>query len=122
VRVFAFEGEGGLTTGASHETRNTAWGLGLDNLVYVVDWNDEGIDPRRCSSVVYGGPSDWFGAAGWKVVGAENGSDWEPVAQALVEGVHGSNAESARSAFGVARSRVAATSTPATSLTGRRPR
>ena len=93
VRVFAFEGEGGLTTGASHETRNTAWGLGLHNLVYVVDWNDEGIDPRRCSTVVYGGPADWFGAAGWKVVGAENGSDWEAVAQALVEGVHGPNPE-----------------------------
>ena len=91
VRVFAFEGEGGLTTGASHETRNTAWGLGLSNLVYVVDWNDEGIDPRRCSTVVSGGPADWFGAAGWKVVGAENGSDWEQVSRALAEGVHGAN-------------------------------
>ena len=29
VRVFAIEGEGGLTPGASHETRNAAWGLGL---------------------------------------------------------------------------------------------
>ncbi|MEZ4655126.1 MAG: hypothetical protein R3E12_16410 [Candidatus Eisenbacteria bacterium] len=28
VRVYAFEGEGGLTTGATHETRNSAWGLG----------------------------------------------------------------------------------------------
>ena len=33
--VFAFEGEGGLTAGASHETKNSAWGLGLDNLIYV---------------------------------------------------------------------------------------
>lgn len=91
VRVFAFEGEGGLTAGASHETRNTAWGLGLSNLVYVVDWNDEGIDPRRCSSVVYGTPQDWFGSAGWKTIGAEDGSNWEAVSRALAEGVHGAN-------------------------------
>ena len=91
VRVFAFEGEGGLTTGASHETRNSAWGLGLDNLVYVVDWNDEGIDPRPASSVLWGGPRDWFGAAGWKVTGTENGSEWDSVASALLEGVHGPN-------------------------------
>jgi transketolase len=91
VRVFAFEGEGGLTTGASHETRNSAWGLGLDNLVYVVDWNDEGIDPRPASSVVWGGPRDWFQAAGWKVAGTDQGSEWEPVTRALLEGVHGPN-------------------------------
>ncbi len=46
VKVFVFEGEGGLTPGAAHETKNTAWGLGLDNLVFMVDWNDFGIDPR----------------------------------------------------------------------------
>jgi transketolase len=91
VRVFAMEGEGGLTAGASMETRNTAWGLGLDNLVYLVDWNDEGIDPRRHSTVVHGGPDDWFGAAGWKVCGAENGSDWEDVSAALTEGLFGPN-------------------------------
>ena len=34
VKVFAFEGEGGFTTGASHETINSAWGLGLGNLIY----------------------------------------------------------------------------------------
>ena len=28
VKVFVLEGEGGLTPGASHETRNSAWGLG----------------------------------------------------------------------------------------------
>jgi transketolase len=91
VRVFALEGEGGFTAGASWETRNSAWGLGLDNLVYVMDWNDEGIDPRTCASVVHGGPDDWFGSAGWKVVGAEDGSEWESVARALVDGVHGPN-------------------------------
>jgi transketolase len=46
VRVFAFEGEGGLTPGAAHETMNSAYGLGLTNFHYVVDWNDFGIDDR----------------------------------------------------------------------------
>ena len=46
VKVFAFEGEGGFTTGASHETINSAWGLGLGNLVYFLAWNDYGIDNR----------------------------------------------------------------------------
>lgn len=32
VRVFAVEGESGLTAGAIHETQNSAWDLGLDNL------------------------------------------------------------------------------------------
>ncbi len=91
VRVFAVEGEGGLTTGASHETRNSAWGLGLDNLVYLVDWNDHGIDPRPASSVVYGGPDDWFGAAGWRVVGAQQGSEWADVTRTLLGAVHGAN-------------------------------
>ena len=53
VKVFAIEGEGGLTPGASHETRNTAWGLGLDNLVFLVDWNDFGIDDH---ADLLGGP------------------------------------------------------------------
>ena len=42
VRVFAMEGEGGHTAGAHHEVKNSAWGLGLDNLVYLFDWNDHG--------------------------------------------------------------------------------
>jgi hypothetical protein len=29
---------------------NSAWGLGLDNLYYVVDWNDYGIDEHKVSS------------------------------------------------------------------------
>ena len=49
MKVFVFEGEGGLTPGSAHETKNTAWGLGLDNLVFMVDWNDFGIDPRPAS-------------------------------------------------------------------------
>ncbi|UCE04157.1 MAG: transketolase [Candidatus Latescibacterota bacterium] len=93
VRVFALEGEGGLTAGAAHETRNSAWGLGLDNLVYCVDWNDYGIDPRPASAVVHGTPADWFGAAGWRTIGVENGMEWPGLTRGLLETVHGDNPE-----------------------------
>ena len=89
VKVFAFEGEGGLTTGASHETMNSAWGLGLDNLFYVLDWNDFGIDETAISAVVYGDPNDWFGAHGWRVTGVEQGSEWGPVTRGMLEMVEG---------------------------------
>ncbi|MQG38840.1 MAG: transketolase [SAR202 cluster bacterium] len=82
VKVFAFEGEGGLTTGASHEARQSAYGLGLGNLIYFVDWNDHGIDSRPYSDVVYGSPSDWFLSYGWKVEGTDQGEDWESIMQA----------------------------------------
>ena len=82
VKVFAFEGEGGFTTGASHETINSAWGLGLGNLVYFLDWNDFGIDNRPFSSIVYGGPEDWFGSHGWHVEGVEDGENWEELSKA----------------------------------------
>jgi len=91
VRVFAFEGEGGLTAGASHETKNSAWGLGLDNLVYVIDWNDFGIDDHAVSSVVHGTPRDWFEPYGWRVVEAGDGSDWTRVDAALTELLRGEN-------------------------------
>ena len=77
VKVFAVEGEGGLTPGASHETRNSAWGLGLSNLVFLLDWNDFGIDVNAVSSVVHGGPRDWFEPYGWRVMGTERGSEWD---------------------------------------------
>jgi transketolase len=93
VRVFAFEGEGGHTTGATHETKNSAWGLGLENLVYVFDWNDYGIDPNANSSVVYGNPDIWFKSYGWKVAGAENGSEWESVGKAFHEALLSPNPE-----------------------------
>ncbi len=91
VKVFAFEGEGGLTPGANHETFNSAWGLALDNLYYVVDWNDFGIDDHPVSSVVYGTPQDWFASHGWRVFGAEFGSEWGPVTQAILGMVLGEN-------------------------------
>ncbi len=85
VKVFVFEGEGGLTPGSAHETKNTAWGLGLDNLVFMVDWNDFGIDPRPNSSVVAGTPVDWFAPYGWRVTGTEHGMEWGPVTRTVLE-------------------------------------
>ncbi len=82
VKVFAFEGEGGFTTGASHETINSAWGLGLGNLVYFLDWNNYGIDNRPFSSIMYGSPEDWFGSHGWHVEGVEDGENWEQLIKA----------------------------------------
>ena len=46
----------------------------------MVDWNDFGIDDHAVSSVVHGTPRDWFEPYGWRVVEAENGSDWREVA------------------------------------------
>ncbi len=91
VRVFAVEGEGGLTPGASHETRNAAWGLGLANLVLLLDWNDYGIDPFAASSVVPGTPETWFGAYDWRVTGTPEGMAWGPVTRAVLEAARGPN-------------------------------
>ncbi len=85
AKVFIMEGEGGLTPGATHETANSAWGLALDNLYYLVDWNDFGIDDHPVSAVVYGTPKDWFGSHGWRVFGTEQGSDWASLVKAMNE-------------------------------------
>ena len=90
VKVFVFEGEGGLTPGSAHETKNSAWGLGLDNLIFMVDWNDFGIDPRPASSVVAGTPEDWFAPYGWRVLGTQHGMEWGPVTQTVLEAACGS--------------------------------
>jgi len=97
ARVFILEGEGGLTPGATHETMNSAWGLALDNLYYLVDWNDYGIDAHPVSSAVYGTPTDWFGSHGWRVFGTEDGSDWEPVTRTLLTMLHAENPDRAPS-------------------------
>jgi transketolase len=94
VKVFVVEGEGGLTPGASHETRNSAWGLGLSNLVFLVDWNDYGIDDPSISSVVPGTPESWFEAYHWRVNGTIEGSEWAPVTAAVLEAARGDNPDS----------------------------
>ncbi|HLE89193.1 MAG TPA: transketolase [Candidatus Limnocylindria bacterium] len=93
VKVFVVEGEGGLTPGASHETRNSAWGLGLNNLVFLLDWNDYGIDDPAVSSVVPGTPESWFNAYSWRVTGTMEGSEWGPVTRAVLEAARGENPE-----------------------------
>jgi len=85
VRVFAIEGEGGHTAGSNHEVKNSAWGLGLGNFIYLLDWNDYGIDPQSVSSVVHGTPRDWFEPYGWRVCGTENGSDFTQLIPAFHE-------------------------------------
>jgi transketolase len=85
VRVFVVEGEGGLTAGAAHETKNNAWGLGLGNLVFLLDWNDFGIDARPASSFIPGTPEDWFAPYDWRVSGTLDGMSWEPVTRTLLE-------------------------------------
>ncbi|MEK7484620.1 MAG: transketolase, partial [Planctomycetota bacterium] len=85
VKVIVFEGEGGLTPGSAHETKNSAWGLGLSNLYFVIDWNNFGIDDTPNDAVVPGNPRTWFEAYDWRVVGTDQGSEWEPVTQAYLE-------------------------------------
>ncbi len=85
VKVFMIEGEAGLTPGAVHETMNSAWGLNLDNLILLVDWNDFGIDNHKVSDVVYGTPEDWIGSHGWHVIGTDEGSDWSHVNRTILE-------------------------------------
>jgi transketolase len=91
VKVFFLEGEGGLTPGGVFETMNSAWGLALDNLFYLVDWNDFGIDDHPVSAALPGRPHDWFTGHGWRVLGTERGMEWEPVTQALLELAYGEN-------------------------------
>ncbi len=91
VKVFAFDGEGGFTPGGSQETLNSAYGLELDNLYFVLDWNDFGIDSHPVSSAVYGNPELWFESHGWQAFGSENGSNWQSVASTLLEATHAPN-------------------------------
>jgi transketolase len=99
VRVFAVEGEGGHTAGAHHEVKNSAYGLGLDNLFYLFDWNDHGIDSFANSEVAHGTPAEWFSSYGWRVSGTEKGgiegegADWGDITRAMLEVVHADETE-----------------------------
>jgi transketolase len=88
VKVFAMEGEGGHSAGAHHEVKNSAWGLGLDNLVYLFDWNDHGIDSFANSEVVHGHPHEWFETYGWRVAGTDGGEDHAEITRALLAVAH----------------------------------
>jgi len=95
VRVFAVDGEGGHTAGAWHETKNSAYGLGLSNFTVLLDWNDFGIDENPISSVVKGSPTDWFEPYGFHAHAAEQGSEWSSVTRALAGCIHGENPKDA---------------------------
>ena len=43
-------GRGRADARRRHETMNSAWGLALDNLYFLVDWNDFGIDDHPVSA------------------------------------------------------------------------
>lgn len=88
VRVFAMEGEGGHTAGCHHEVKNSAYGLGLDNLIYLFDWNDHGIDGFANSEVAAGGPVEWFEPYGWRTAGTEDGESYGELTRSLLEVVH----------------------------------
>ena len=85
VKVFAFEGEGGLSTGVTHETLNSSWGLGLGNIIYYVDWNDYGIDSRPFSSIVKSTPKELFETSGWHVEGTDDNEDWVSFTEAYYD-------------------------------------
>ena len=91
VRVFGIEGEGGHTAGCWHETKNSAYGLGLDNLNIILDWNDYGIDPHPITTITNGTPRTWFESYGWHVHEAADGSDWNNVTAAMLDMIHGDN-------------------------------
>ncbi len=84
IRVFVMEGDGGLTPGVTHEVRNAAWAYGLDNLVFLVDWNNFGIDPHPISDVVPGTPESWFESYDWRVRGVVDGEDKRELSQHLL--------------------------------------
>ncbi len=88
VRVFGVEGEGGLTAGAHHEAKQIAYGLGLSNMVYMVDWNDYGIDPRKFSDVMYGTPQEWFDNYGFLTHGVQDGESYADLTEALISNVY----------------------------------
>ena len=93
VKVFAMEGEGGHSAGCHHEVKNSAWGLGLDNLIYLIDWNDFGIDTRANSEVMAGDPKTWFEPYGWRTAGTADGENYEQLGQALMDVVQDSKTE-----------------------------
>lgn len=101
VKVFALEGEGGLTPGANHEALNSAWGLNLDNLIFMIDWNDFGIDNRPFSDVLYGKPEDWFANHGWNVFGTQYGEDWSEISMNLIKALTTQESDPAPTAFWV---------------------
>ncbi|MCR4429352.1 MAG: transketolase, partial [Caldiserica bacterium] len=93
VKVFALEGDAALTPGAVHESLNSAWALKLDNLYFLIDWNNFGIDDHPLSETVFGSPQEWFSSHGWRVDGTMDGHNFLEVARVLQKLVFGENPE-----------------------------
>jgi len=91
--------------------RNQELGLGPGPLqpVFLVDWNDFGIDERPASSVVHGTPQDWFAPYGWRVTGTPNGMEWGPTTRTVLEASRGLNPRTPQRGRGSAREKVVAT-------------
>ncbi len=89
VKVFSLEGDAALTTGVTHEMKNSAWALGLSNFYLLLDWNNYGIDDLKLTDTVPGTPEDWFRCYGWRVVGTPNGNDLKDVGQTILDLVYG---------------------------------
>jgi len=85
VRVWVIEGDKALTTGVTHESKNSAYALGLDNLFWLIDWNNYGIDDPPLSATVHGTPQEWFESYGWRVIGTPEGENWKEVLRVINE-------------------------------------
>ena len=69
-------GRGRPDSGAAHETMNSAWGLALDNLYFVIDWNDFGIDDHPVSRGHARHTGRLVHRPRLARVGTEQGKDW----------------------------------------------
>jgi len=85
VKVWVIEGDKALTAGATHESLNSAYSLGLDNLIWLIDWNDYGIDPPPLSETIYGTPKEWFEPHGWRVLFGGEGENHERIISSIKE-------------------------------------
>ncbi len=85
VRVWVIEGDKALTTGVTHESMNSAYALGLDNLFWLIDWNNYGIDDPPLSRTIYGTPQEWLSHHGWRVIGTPEGEKWNEVLRVVNE-------------------------------------
>ena len=84
-RVFALEGEGGLTPGGTHEAQNAAWAAKLGSrFILLEDFNDESID-RTVSDVIPGEPRAQWEAHGWVVKETKKGNHIPSVVNVLRE-------------------------------------
>ena len=78
---------------ARRHPRDAQLGLGPRpvNLVFLVDWNDFGIDDPPISWSCTARPRSGSRRYGWRVTGTREGSEWAPVTRAVLEAARGDN-------------------------------